>query len=252
MNTNDIYVCAFPKSGITFLGFLLAGARLHHNGIPLQPTLYNIDFLLIDTNKMRNTAAAAIWNDGVGNLYKTHNPFAPLPNVIYLLRNPVDALRSYFYFRRQLGSPDSAHEFLTGPEGINSWVHHVKSWLLDNRTASQSLFVTEYEALTSDPKGELQALTGQLGLTLSHEAIEYAVQAAGIQKMREMEAGFMARNPVYAQYNLDFIRKTDRRQVSEMTPELLDLIQAQALPVYESALERLSQARTANLHARKS
>ena len=37
MKSNDIHICAFPKSGITYFGFLLAAARLRHNGMALVP-----------------------------------------------------------------------------------------------------------------------------------------------------------------------------------------------------------------------
>jgi hypothetical protein len=250
MKSNDIHVCAFPKSGITYFGFLLAAARLRHNGIALMPTMYNIDFLLIDIHKMSSVEPGSIWRDGVGDLFKTHNPFFPVPNAVYLLRNPVDTLRSYFHFRRQLGSNDSAQAFLLGPEGIAAWIHHVKSWLLDNRTASQSLFVTEYETVLADPRGELRALAEQLGLEFSDETLDFAVQAAGIQRMRDVEASFAAHNPVYAQFNLSFVRKADRRDVDDITPELVKLIHTHAQPVYEQVKTRLAEAREANQRGR--
>ena len=69
MRTNDILVSAFPKSGITYFGFLLTAARLHHNGMALRPTMYNIDFLLIDMHKMAGQQTGSIWHDGIGDLY---------------------------------------------------------------------------------------------------------------------------------------------------------------------------------------
>ena len=246
MKTNDIHVCAFPKSGITHFGFLLVAARLRHNGIALMPTMYNIDFLLIDIHKMTNVSPGSIWRDGLGDLYKTHGPLLPVPNVVYLLRNPLDTLRSYFHFRRQLGSRDSAQDFLTGPEGIAAWITHVKSWLLDNRNASQSLYVTEYESLQANPRAELRALAEQLGLEFSDDTLDFAVRAAGIERMRAVEASFVARNPVYARFNLDFVRKNDRRKVDDMTPELVNLINAGAGPVYELARTMLANARAAS------
>ena len=245
MKTNDIHICAFPKSGVTYFGFLLVAARLRHNGIALMPTMYNIDFLLIDIHKMSSVSPASIWRDGVGDLYKTHNPCFLVPNAVYLLRNPVHTLRSYFHFRRQLGSPDSARDFLAGPEGLAAWTQHVKSWLIDNRNASQSLFVTEYEDLLKDPRGELRALAEQWGLDFSDETLEYAVRAAGIERMRAVESSFVARNPVYAQFDLNFVRKGDSRTVDDITPELVDLIKARAQPVYELARSRLANARKA-------
>jgi hypothetical protein len=244
MKSNDIHICAFPKSGITYFGFLLAAARLRHNGIALMPTMYNIDFLLIDVHKMANASPGSIWRDGVGDLFKTHSPYLDVPNAVYLLREPVATLRSYFHFRRQLGSTDSAQDFLTGPEGIGAWIQHVKSWLLDNRNASQSLFVTEYEILLADPRAELRALAAQWGLDFSDDTLNYAVEAASLDRMRKIETSFAAHNPVYAQFNLDFVRKTGDRNVGDITPDLVALIKTHAQPVYEQARGRLAQARS--------
>jgi hypothetical protein len=243
MRTNDIYVTAFPKSGITYLGFLLVAARLRHNGMTLVPTMYNIDFLLIDTHKMQGVAPASIWRDGVGELYKTHNPFVSVPNVIYLLREPVATPRSYFHFRRQLGAKQTAKEFVTGPEGLAAWIQHLRSWLIDNRNPSQSIFVTEYEQLQADPGAELRGIGEQLGLSFTNETIDFATRMAGIERMRASEAAFTARNPVYAQFDLQFVRKDSSRSVADFTPELIELIRSQAQPVYGLARSRLGAGR---------
>jgi hypothetical protein len=242
MKTNDILVTAFPKSGITYFGFLLTAARLHYNGMALRPTLYNIDFLLIDTHKMAGQQPASIWRDGIGDLYKTHDRFAKVPNVVYVLRDPVDTLRSYFHFRRQLGTREEVAEFLAGPHGIDGWIGHVRSWLIDNRAAEQSVFVTLYESLLARPREELRALGEQLGLTFSAEALDCAVAAASLERMRASEAGFVARNPVNAQFALEFVRPTERRPVEGFTPQLVESINARARAVYEHVRSRLGAA----------
>jgi len=239
MKTNDIYISSFPKSGTTYFSFLLAAARLRHSGMAMVPTLFNIDYLVIDTHKMTGVPAGSIWHDGIGDFYKTHSPYFQVPNFVYVLRNPIDTLRSYFHMRRQLGSTDTVMEYLNGPEGVGSWIHHVKSWLLDNRSASQSVFVTEYEALLADPRAELCTLGAQLGIEFSAATIEFAIGAASIERMRTIEDAFAARNPVFSQFNLEFVRKTQSRQVGEFTPELISAIEAHTRPVYELIKSRL-------------
>jgi hypothetical protein len=232
MKTNDITVCAFPKSGITYLGFLLSSARLKHNKIDLRPTFYNIDWLLIDTHKWIGHTPAFPWKDGVGDLFKTHERRDALSsftnmNVIYLLRNPVNTLASYFHFRRQLGSKDTMDQFLMGPMGIPAWNAHVKSWLIDNRNPSQSLYLLEYESLVADPAHELHRLTDMLGFSFSDELVKEAVHWSTLAKMRLSEQAFVQSNPVYARFNLQFVRPPVllkdapvQRVVDELTPEL--------------------------------
>ncbi len=240
MRTNDILVTAFPKSGITYFGFLLTAARLHHDGIALRPTMYNIDFLLIDLHKMAGQQPASIWRDAIGDLYKTHDCFVKAPNVVYVLRDPVDTLRSYHHFRRQLGTRESVAEFLAGPHGIDGWIAHVRSWLIDNRAAEQSVFVTLYESLVTQPREELRALGWQLGLDFEPATLDHAVAAASLERMRASEAAFVARNPVNARFALEFVRPTERRQVEGFTPELIESITTRARPVYEHIKGRLA------------
>lgn len=250
LKTNDITVCAFPKSGITYLGFLLMAARLKHNGgcppqgIDLRPTFYNIDWLLIDTHKMSGVSAPLlpVWRDGLGEFYKTHATLTSVtiqqerpPNVIYLLRNPVDTLASYFHFRRQLGSADSIEHFLTGPEGIDAWIAHVSSWLIDNHNASQSLYLLHYEELLANPVEELSSLMCELGLSLTTATLTYAADIAEIDTMRALERQFAARNPVYARFNLEFVRPGELRHLPELTSDLIELIERKTRDVYHAA-----------------
>jgi len=240
MRTNDILVAAFPKSGITYFGFLLTAARLHHGGMALRPTMYNIDFLLIDTHKMAGQQPGSIWRDGIGDLYKTHDRFAKVPNVIYVLRDPVETLRSYYHFRHQLGTRESVAEFLSGPHGIDGWTAHVRSWLIDNRAAEQSVFVTLYDSLVARPRDELRLLGAQLGLEFSPQTLDYAVAAASLERMRASEAAFVARNPVNAQFTLEFVRPGAQRTAAGFTPQLIESINARARPVYEQVRSRLA------------
>jgi hypothetical protein len=240
MKTNDIYLCAFPKSGITYLSFLLAAARLHHNRIPMVPTMYNIDYLIIDIHKMANLVPGDTWKDGFGNFFKTHNSHSALPNVVYMLRKPLDTLKSFYHFRRQLGNADTVQQFLAGSEGIGPWIKHVRSWLLDNRLASQSIFVTEYETLVANPAAELEALAAQFGVEYSAETIAFAVKSAGIENMRRLENSFVKRNPVYKQFALNFVRKTSERTVDGFTPDMVDLVETHAAPVYAAVKARIA------------
>jgi hypothetical protein len=244
MKTNDITVCAFPKSGITYFGFLLMAARLKHSGIDLRPTFYNIDFLLVDTHKFNRayTPTPSRWRDGLGEFYKTHSTAAQFTagqggpesfNLIYLLRNPVDTLKSYYHFRSALGNTESIESFLAGPEGIAAWTRHVRSWLIENRNAAQSLYLLEYEKLIADPESELFQLARVLGLRWTTEDYAHALGMADIEVMRGNERIFAARNPVYRRFNLEFVRPKEARIVPQFTFHHVGLIQQQTQSLYD-------------------
>jgi hypothetical protein len=232
LKSNDVFLCSYPKSGVTFLSFLLAAARLHHGGHKIIPTFYNIDFLIQDVHKLSHIAPGVSWGDCLGTFYKCHDPFFNVPNVIYLLRNPVDTLKSYFTFRRKLGSKDSLHEFLEGPEGIPGWLQHLESWIVKNSNASQSICMIEYESLTTNPKAVLQSLGRQLGLIFSDETADFAVRVSSIEQMRLAEDTFSLLNPVYSKYNLDFVRREATRSVDEFSATICDLIVSKTRNTY--------------------
>lgn len=244
MRTNDILITAFPRSGITFLGFLLTAARLHLNRIPLVPTFYNIDFLLIDRHKMANLMPGpSIWKDGIGDLFKYHGNNVPgqsiFPNVIYLLRNPVDALSSYYQFRQRLGVTESVDDFLNGPHGIGAWNTHVHSWLLDNANVTQSIHVVQYEELQVHPHNELEKLGRNLGWSLNDDSINAGVRASSLESMRRNEQDFARRNPVYARRQLEFVRPHSDREVPEFTLDHIQTVRRETRATYEQVLTQV-------------
>ena len=115
----------------------------------------------------------------------------------------------------------------------------MKSWLVENRSASQSIFVTEYESLITDPAGELAALGEQLGLRFSAEEIEIAIAASSLSRMRELEDSFSARNPVYGAFGLEFVRKGKHREMDEFNPEIMAFILSHTETLYSWVRSRI-------------
>lgn len=221
MKANDITICAFPKSGITYLGWLLTSARLLHNGIKLQPTFYNIDWLLQDTHKFKGAETPSIWNDGVGSFYKTHDPSRDL-NCIYLLRNPIDTLKSYFHFRRATGVKETIEQFLN--QQPEAWRRHIEASLLERPDPSRSVIVVRYEDLVRAPAAMLNAIAGNLGFMFSGETVKQAVLQSSLEEMRAAENHFSQWNPIYRRYELEFVRPQTQREVNEFTPKVIERI----------------------------
>ena len=207
MRTNDIHIAAYPKSGITYLAFLLASARAKACGLKILPTFYNIDWLVIDSHKMAGKEYGHVWNDGMGDFIKTHDSYKHVPNVIYLLRNPYDTLKSYYHFERQLGNQQSIQAFLE--MRIPEWLRHVRSWLIENKNPTQSLYLIEYEEIS---QASLTNLALNLGFNWERW-IPDAMRLASQEDMRAFEQDFAVHNPVYRRYELEFVRKDSTRKV---------------------------------------
>jgi hypothetical protein len=50
-----------------------------------------------------------------------------------------------------------------------------------------------------------------------------------------LESSFTNRNPVYRRFALDFVRKTNRREIDGFSKEMIDLIEVQTREVYDAA-----------------
>lgn len=222
MRTNDVTIAAYPKSGITWLSFLLAVARLSANGLHIRPTFFNIDWLVIDSHKMAGQEYAHIWNDGMGDFIKTHGNWQNVPNVIYLLRNPYDTLKSNYHFTVQLGQRQPIEPFVETQASL--WNQHVTSWLLQSRYPSQSLFLVEYEQLGAE-------IVYEVGYQLG---FEWDVSEVSREAMQRQERQFEAHNPNYRRHHLEFVREGDSREV-EGFEKYRKLIEERCGAVYAQA-----------------
>ena len=226
MRTNDITIAAYPKSGITWLSFMLVIARLRANNINLWPTFYNIDWLVIDSHKMSECDYAQIWHDGMGCFIKTHGINKGQPNVVYLLRNPYDTLKSYADFQYKIEGQKLSEPYVL--QIASQWNNHVRSWITENRSVSQSLYLLEYEKLNLSAVAELGCM---LGLDWKFDE---SANLAGRGYMRESEEEFARHNPVYARFNLAFV--SDGKREVQGFEAYRDLIAERCAPVYSAAL----------------
>jgi hypothetical protein len=243
MKSNDIIVAAFPKSGVSYLGYLLTTARLHHNKMTLRPNFFNIDFLLIDESKMQKTEYVNVFNDGLGCFIKTHavRDKVNAPSAIVLIREPFATLRSYYHFRRQFaGAKDTPRQFLEGPHGISAWLAWMASWTSGN--ASQSLHFVDYDRLVKDTRRELFEISEGLGAWWELDSIGEALRWATLDNMRGLEHDFAMHNPVYQKFNLEFIRPGDSREVEGFGEGLRSVVDSRCKGVYDSVLTQFAKA----------
>ena len=244
MKTNDITIASFPKAGVSYLGYLLTTARAHHNKLDIRPTFFNIDWLLLDEGQMKGIDRADIWHDGMGDFVKTHAERHSSPgrrNVVYVLRNPYDTLRSYYHFLTQWNgeAPGTPRQFLDTPKvGINAWLRHVQSWVLGQKP-SEPIYVVQYESLVTDPGVELYELFAALGFRdLSDEALGDALYWSSLANMRRLEGAFSANNPGYQRFNMEFVRPGDKREVDGFEQHR-GYIEQQTAKIYEAVKSKL-------------
>ncbi|EGV94060.1 sulfotransferase 2B1 [Cricetulus griseus] len=160
--------------------------------------------------------------------------------VVYMARNPKDAVVSFYHFHRIAGFlpdpgsfEDFVDEFLQGTGFFGSWFDHVKGWLgLQNDL--NLLFVT-YEELHQEPRRTIQKLCEFLGHSLRPEEEDVILEHCSFSFMSQssMVNYSLVSKEIIDQSQGKFLRKGvvgDWRE--HFTPELDEKFKA----VYQSKM----------------
>ena len=208
LRPEDAFLIAYPKSGTTWLQFMLA-----------ELTAKEIDF---DSDETifppvgRHRSVAPVLGTG-GRLLRSHEPYRAWYGrkygaVIYLIRDGRDVAVSNYYHHLRRGWYGGEFSkflrlFLAGAiDGYGSWQDHVLSWLERQREAPDRVLIMKYEALLHDSVGRLGDISEFLHLGSGPERIARVVENNSIERMREKE---MRSKHLAAQRrkNIPFVRR---------------------------------------------
>ena len=192
---SDIYLVSYPKSGNTWMRYLLAYS--------IWPELTDLDLvemasyipsfgLELDKEVMKDPASPC--NQLRHRIIKEHARYNALSKkyvkrAIYIVRDGRDALVSYWHFCNQrdgtsvpLGefieqSAQPAHSF--GP-----WGEHVRGWL---DAPLKAKLVLRYEDMLADTHSCLRRALEFAEIERSDLVIENAVSRASFESMRKLE-----------------------------------------------------------------
>jgi hypothetical protein len=203
---DDLFVVEFPKSGVTWVTFLLANVHKLMSGDRRNVTWFNINDFVPDVQVVRHVPQPILPVPGY-RCFKSHSPYIwHYRKVIYLVRDPRNVMVSYWTFLQSLGAwQGTLPQFVRDPEhGIETWVRHVGGWL-ERVDAAASFTLVKYEDLLANPVAELGRLYDLLGIAAGEDLLAQAVELSSIERMRRLEAVFSARHP--ALQNLEFVRR---------------------------------------------
>jgi hypothetical protein len=190
ISRRDAFLVSYPKSGNTWLKFMLAhllGGR--------EADLDNDSTVIADVGSHR--ATPRVLPDG-GRLIKSHEPYSSpqkrfYSKAIYMVRDGRDVAVSYYYtlIRRGLYEGEFGpflELFLSGGvDGYGPWHKHVESWLECPLRDEGSLLVVKYEDLLADPVDNLSAAMNFLGVPVERDVAASTVNAYTAERMRERE-----------------------------------------------------------------
>lgn len=160
-------LASFPRSGNTWLRYLIELATGASSG-----SVY--DDRILPRGR-----------DGI--VIKTHllnrNEF---DRAIHLVRDPFDAIESYFHWKRDVQGDANAQWERHVREAAVEWQRHTRHWLDGAAKGGWRSCVVRYEDLRANPARELGRVLEFLGVQSSPEACAKAVERAGIEQMREL------------------------------------------------------------------
>lgn len=211
INPTDLVFASYPKSGSTWMRFVLVNA-LTGNDVDFD----SVRLLSPPVGTQRGAVAIV---PGGGRLIKSHEhplfwPGARRRTRVFLLvRDGRDVAVSYFHHLVRQGIvPDDLDGFIdsfvagtVGPFG--TWQAHVSRWLDFAADHPQQTALVRYEDLRADAASALMSATEHLGLSLDEAVIRRALVASTPDSMRAKEAGSARLRTTTVNKGNSFVRK---------------------------------------------
>jgi hypothetical protein len=181
----DVILAAFPKSGSTWLAFMVAQAA---TGEPAD--FRAVNDLIPPVEVHRN--GPPLLGTG-GRIIRTHESYRrEYGRSVLLVRDPRDVLVSFYFHQRRRGEfLGSIHEFASqfargSVAAYGSWQEHTRSWL-GARDSGSDVLVLRYEDLRSAPADGLRTVLAYLDVPVEPDQVDEIVAANSLSRMREAE-----------------------------------------------------------------
>lgn len=192
-NESKILLFGFPKSGNTWLRFLLFNYRCLLLESDKSTTLnYN------ELNELQNNTlekgTSFIEQEGFPVFYRTHviynQTYHLFNKKIFIHRNPLDTLISAYYFYKNRAIPfwDDPENMRKELEDIDFYVRHkLDSWIKFYKTSIKHAdIVMNYSAMKQNCEKELLKLIQFLGWEEEKSLIKKAVELSSFERVKNM------------------------------------------------------------------
>lgn len=215
--TSDVLLASYPKSGNTWMSFLIANCIICHRQIDRTVNWFNIGEIVqgMDRN-VDLTQSGFLGETDLPRIIKTHQiNQGSYQRAILVVRDPRDVLTSHFHYTKNYNLHDlDFHEFIRSENyGILNWVKHSKSWMRNG--PGFNIYTVKYESLKDNTGVELSKVMKLLGLDVLDETISKAVTLSSKDNMRSLEATTRA-NTINSEQAYSFVRQGEATRGGEM------------------------------------
>lgn len=161
INPDDIFMVSYPKSGNTWLRFIVSYLK---NGTSKTITFHDLEIHVPDVYVSKDNIDA----QKSGRIIKTHDIFFEgYPRVIYIYRDYRDALISYYHFVTSYNYfKGSFSEFIRSDIVLRhgSWKQHIKAMEKFKAEHPDRICVLSYESLLNDFDATVKRLADFIGI----------------------------------------------------------------------------------------
>jgi hypothetical protein len=213
---NDAYLVSYPKSGNTWVSFLIANVIKEYLHLPLKINFNTVRDIIPDIHMTRNVSDPNYIRP-FNRIIKSHCSYNPLYNTIFLIiRKPSDLIVSYYYYLKNRGYIDkNLNEFVFDNRyGLKKWKNHTLSWL-DNCKTSQRLFLIRYEKLKSQPQKILKDIFRVMGFEITRKVINKSIKNSSLENMKKIEEKSSGYS-FYKHQEFKFVRKGKTNEGREL------------------------------------
>jgi estrone sulfotransferase len=183
----DVIFVSYPKSGSTWLTFMLA-ELIWGEGQDQKIT----DFRYIPTVPTKHLCERRLPSGG--RIMRTHERYRPCcRKVIYMVRDGRDVVASmYYHILRVTGMEADFSTFLDfyldrRAVGAGLWHEHVLNWIDSPPFRTGGGLLVRYEDMKRDARHELERCAEFLDLECTPEQLDKAVAAGSLDSMRKSE-----------------------------------------------------------------
>lgn len=229
----DVFLVSYPKSGNTWLRFLIANAIKVHYQVDQEVNFFSILSIIPEVRSSKNIGQVGPFGRmDIPRIIKSHSAYNPyFDRVILLVRDPRYVMLSHYYYLiniKQLSSSTKISEFIRSQKyGVENWKNHTQSWCFNQMNNGQITKTFRYEDFLNNPNHNLLSIMECFGINLTQESVEQALFLSSKERMKDLESKYR-NHPFMVRQAVDKVgkdlSKDDQKFIEDYTRDIAQLL----------------------------
>ncbi len=214
MYPDDTFVCSYPKSGNTWVRFLVANLKNKKEKITFRNIEEKVPTVKRSKGKMEKLDRP--------RFMKTHRPlYKKFPRFVYIFRDVRDVAVSYYHYSMEYGwYQGELRGFIRGKwpwhGSFGSWSEHVEGAFDYAEEHPDDVLLLCYEDMLEDPVPSVRRLARFCQIDASEEDLHAAIEACDFEKLKKNEEKHGSES---TEKNMTFFRSGSKRQWEDRLSE---------------------------------